>query len=78
MNREFVEKMAQAKKMEAEAFLCLLDESGQEHMQNIAREVREMFMESLQKSFFQTEGKTDEKQSSSKEAKKKVQSVEIG
>ena len=77
MNREFVEKMAQAKKMEAEAFLCLLDESGQEHMQNIAREVREMFMEGLQKSFFQTEGKTDEKQKDSKEPKKKVQSVEI-
>ena len=78
MNREFVEKMAQAKKMEAEAFLCLLDESGQEHVQIIAREVREMFMESLQRSFFQTEGKADEKQSEPKEAKKKVQSVEIG
>ena len=78
MNREFVEKMAQAKKMEAEAFLCLLDESGQEHVQNIAREVREMFMESLQKSFSQTEGKTDEKPSDTKAPKKKVQSVEIG
>lgn len=46
MNREFILKMAEAKKMERDAMMSLLPQSSRGHIETIGKEVEAMWQES--------------------------------
>lgn len=65
MNREFIDKMLQAKKLEKEAWLSVLPESQRKHLQVIGKEMGEMLREYVAETVF-TKG-TGKKESKAEE-----------
>lgn len=66
MNAEFLEKMAEAKKLEKEALAMLLPEKVQGHLDVIEKEIKEMLRECLEKKIFGSMGSEKEKEESGK------------
>ncbi len=76
MNREFLEKMIEAKKLERDAIFTLLDFEQREHIQVIENELLAMLKDIVLKSFIfqtETENKQSHYQTSKQEYKKEFQ-----
>lgn len=71
MNREFIDKMIEAKKLEGEALMLLLPENIRGHVEVIEKEMKAILLECITEC---TMGKREQEKDSDK---KKVHKVEI-
>ncbi len=72
----FIQKMMQAKRMEAEALLLLVPEKAREHMTVIGKELRSMVMECLAEVFIKPDEAEPDKVK--REPVHEVRKVDIG
>lgn len=73
MNREFVDKMIEAKKLEGEALMMILPENVRGHVEVIEKEIKAIVVETLAE--FALDKNKQEKDSD--KARNKVHKVEI-
>lgn len=73
MNREFIDKMIEAKKLEQEALMLILPEKVRGHVEIIEKEIKAIFLECIAEC---TVGKS-EQDKNSEASNNKVHKVEI-